>query len=116
MLLRQSLKTSADVVKLVHFVQDSFKSHGCAPFTGAKEKKHSDGLLSSEDLKEEKVVTTPVKSISRPFVVSRGERHLEVNYELASAPAKSTKPNVLNLFMKNLTRDRVVPIVSARVS
>jgi len=38
MLLRQSLKTSADVVKLVHFVQDSFKSHGCAPFTGAKKR------------------------------------------------------------------------------
>jgi len=26
------------------------------------------------------------------------------------------KPNFLNLFMKKLTRDRVVPIISARVS
>jgi hypothetical protein len=28
----------------------------------------------------------------------------------------SRKPNFLNLFMKKLTRDRVVPTISARVS
>jgi hypothetical protein len=52
-------------VKLINFVEDSFKSHGYALFIRAKWKKTSDGLLSSEDLKEEKVVTTPPISISR---------------------------------------------------
>jgi hypothetical protein len=28
----------------------------------------------------------------------------------------SMKPNFLNLFMKKLTRDRVVPIISASIS
>jgi hypothetical protein len=65
MVFCQSFKACADVTKLVNFIQDSFKSHGCAPFTGAKRKKTSDELLSSEDLKEEKVITTPLKSIPR---------------------------------------------------
>ena len=62
---RQFFQTRADAVKLVNFIEDSFKSHGCALFIRAKWKKTSDGLLSSEDLKEEKVVTTPLISISR---------------------------------------------------
>jgi hypothetical protein len=32
MLLRQSCKTCARVVKLINFVQNRFKSHDCAPF------------------------------------------------------------------------------------
>ena len=63
MVFCQSFKACADITKLINFVQDSFKRHNCAPFAGAKRKKTSDGLLSSEDLKEEKVVTTSLPSI-----------------------------------------------------
>ena len=40
------------------------------------------------------------------------------NSELCTlrAPLYSMKPSLRNLFMKALTRDRVVPIISARVS
>jgi hypothetical protein len=38
---------------------------GYTPLIGAKKRRSSDGLLSSEDLKEEKVVTTPISSISQ---------------------------------------------------
>jgi hypothetical protein len=34
----------------------------------------------------------------------------------SSFPLYSIKPNLRNLFMKKLTRDRVVPIISASVS
>jgi hypothetical protein len=48
---------------------------------------------------------------------SREERHLEVNCELATRSRHSQRSlNFLNLFIKKLTRDRVVPIISARVS
>ena len=57
-------------MKLVDFIQDGFKRHGCAPFIGAKEEKTSDGLLSSEDLKEEKVLTTPLTSIADRITLS----------------------------------------------
>jgi hypothetical protein len=60
MLLRQSLKARADVLELVDFVQDRFKNHG---HTSLAEKPKMGRLqmdwLRSEDLKEEKVVTTP---------------------------------------------------------
>jgi hypothetical protein len=36
MLVRQPFKTCADAMKLVDFVQNRFKSHGFAPFIGAK--------------------------------------------------------------------------------
>ena len=67
MMLGQSFKACAHVVKLINFVQNRFKSHDGAPFIGAKRKKTSDGLLSSEDLKEEKVITNSLNSISRAF-------------------------------------------------
>ena len=60
MVFCQSFKACADIPKLINFVQDGFKRHDFAPFTGAKRRKTSDGLLSSEDLKEEKVMTTPL--------------------------------------------------------
>jgi hypothetical protein len=63
MVFCQSFKACADITKLINFVQDSFKRHNCAPFAGAKRRKTSDELLSSEDLKEEKVVTTSLPSI-----------------------------------------------------
>ena len=69
-------------MKLVNFVEDSFKSHGCALFIRAKWKKTSDGLLSSEDLKEEKVVTTPtyqyiaIRRASRAFRTSGANKAL----------------------------------------
>jgi hypothetical protein len=66
MLLRQSFKTRADVVELVDFVQDRFKSHGYTALSHEKPK--MGGLqmdwLRSEDLKEEKVVTTPTNHYS----------------------------------------------------
>ena len=65
MLLRKSLKTLADIMELLNFVQDRFESHGLPSFTGAKKRRSSDGLLSSEDLKEEKLATTPMNSISQ---------------------------------------------------
>ena len=68
MLLRQSLKACSDVMELVNFVQDSLKSHGYALFTGAKGKETPDGLLSSEDLNEEKDASASVSSISHAFV------------------------------------------------
>jgi len=79
-MLRQPFKTCAHVVKLINFVQNRFKSHDCAPFIGAKKMKTSDGLLSSEDLKEEKVVTTSLTSI-RLREISRAERRSEVSCE-----------------------------------
>jgi hypothetical protein len=57
-------------MKLSNFVENSFKSHGYALFIQAKWNKTSDGLLSSEDLKEEKVVTTPSCTIS-PYSAHR---------------------------------------------
>jgi len=65
MLLRQSFKTGADIVKLVDFGQNRFKSHVVPLSLGLREERLSDGLLSSEDLKGEKVITTPLKSLSR---------------------------------------------------
>jgi hypothetical protein len=61
MLLRQSFKTRADALELVDFIQDRFKNHGYT--RSLAEKPKMGGLqmdwLRSEDLKEEKVVTTP---------------------------------------------------------
>jgi hypothetical protein len=61
MLLRQGLKAGADVVEVINFAQDRLKRHG---YTGLSEKPKMGELqmdwLRSEDLKEEKVVTTPV--------------------------------------------------------
>ncbi len=54
MKLRQFLKTCADAMKLVNFVQNRFKSHGCAPFMGLKGRELQMDCLASEDLKEEK--------------------------------------------------------------
>ncbi len=64
MLLRQSFQTSTHTVELIDFAQDRFKGHG-TPLSRNKTK--MGGLqmdwLRSEDLKEEKVVTTPVITI-----------------------------------------------------
>jgi hypothetical protein len=62
----QSLKTRADVLKLMNFVQNRFESHGCAPFMGLREGELQMDCLASEDLKEEKVVTTPIITVPRP--------------------------------------------------
>jgi hypothetical protein len=62
MLLRQTLKTCADIVELVDFVKDRFKTHGYTALS--MRSLRMGGLqmdwLRSEDLKEEKVVTTPL--------------------------------------------------------
>jgi hypothetical protein len=61
MLVRQCLKTRADVLELIDFAQDRLKRHG---YTSLDEEPSRwvnfrwTGLRS-EDLKEEKVVTTP---------------------------------------------------------
>jgi hypothetical protein len=61
MSFRQCLKPSTDVLKVINFAQDRLKRHG---YTGLSEKPKMGELqmdwLRSEDLKEEKVVTTPV--------------------------------------------------------
>ena len=65
MLLRQSFETCTDIVKLVNFVQNCFESHGLCPFLlGLRGRKTSDGLLSSEDLKEGEVVTTSCLTVA----------------------------------------------------
>src|SRR5579859_6648748 len=86
MQFRQPFQARTDIVKLVNFVEDSLKSHGCALFIRAKWKRTSDGLLSSEDLKEEKVVTTPPISIRdiappvRAYFAPLGQRdHLQMD-------------------------------------
>jgi hypothetical protein len=61
MQFRQPFQARTDIVKLVNFVEDSLKSL----FIRAKCEKTSDELLSSEDLKEEKVITTPTYHYTR---------------------------------------------------
>jgi hypothetical protein len=66
MLLRQSLKTRADVLELTNFVQDRLKRHGAHRSLTRKPK--MGGLqmdwLRSEDLKEEKVVTASLAIVA----------------------------------------------------
>jgi hypothetical protein len=75
MLLSQSLKSSADVVELIDFVQNRFKSHG---YTALAEKPKRGELqmdwLRSEDLKEEKVVTTSTVIVSVLIVQHNAEK------------------------------------------
>ena len=61
MLLRQCLETRADVVELIDFAQDRMKRHGLTALSLERLKmgKLQMDWLRSEDLKEEKVVTTP---------------------------------------------------------
>jgi len=61
-LFRQSLKTRADVVELIDFVENRFKSHGYTALWRKQPKVRELQMdwLRSEDLKEEKVVTTPL--------------------------------------------------------
>jgi hypothetical protein len=66
-LFRQSLKTCADAVELVDFVQNSFKNHH--EYTALSlENLRVGGLqmdwLRSEDLKEEKVIITSLLIIA----------------------------------------------------
>jgi hypothetical protein len=60
MSVRQSLKTRTDIVELIDFAQDRFEKHGHTSLA-AKPKVGELQMdwLRSEDLKEEKVVTTP---------------------------------------------------------
>jgi hypothetical protein len=71
MLLRQRLKVSTDIVELIDFAQDCLKRHG---HTALSQKRLRWGELQmdwlrSEDLKEEKVITTPAATIPRQKVV-----------------------------------------------
>jgi hypothetical protein len=61
MLLRQCLKTRPDVVELIDFVQNRFKSHGYTALSlkNLRWEELQMDWLRSENLKEEKVVTTP---------------------------------------------------------
>jgi hypothetical protein len=67
MLLRQCFETNTDFVEVIDFAQDRLKRHGGTP--SLNEKPKVVGLqmdwLRSEDLKEEKVVTTPVITLTR---------------------------------------------------
>jgi hypothetical protein len=60
-LLRQSVKTTADLMELLYFVQDRLKGHGYTALLQGKPKMGELQMdwLSSEDLKEEKVATAP---------------------------------------------------------
>ena len=61
MLLSQTLQSCADTVELIDFVQNLCKRHGKTILSLKKPKEGELQMdwLSSEDLKEEKVVTTP---------------------------------------------------------
>jgi hypothetical protein len=72
---RQSLKSRADVVELIDFAQDRLKRHAHTAFSGTpKVGELQMDWLRSEDLKEEKVVTTP-----KPIVAARKGRQLDPN-------------------------------------
>ena len=61
MSVRECLKASTDVLELIHFAQDRLKRHGYTSLAGKTlrwEELQKD-WLRSEDLKEEKVLTTP---------------------------------------------------------
>jgi hypothetical protein len=66
MKLRQSLKTRADIMQLVHFVQNRFKSHGYAPFMGLRGRELQMDCLASEDLKRGEGVATPFVTCTMP--------------------------------------------------
>ena len=68
MVFGQSLNAITSPVKLVNFGHDRFKSHGSASFGEAKEGDTSDGLLSSENLKEEKGRNRPRKQVYHAVV------------------------------------------------
>jgi hypothetical protein len=76
MLLSQSLKSSADVVELIDFVQNRFKSHGYTALSLKKPKRGELQMdwLRSEDLKEEKVVTTSTVIVSVLIVQHNAEK------------------------------------------
>jgi hypothetical protein len=65
MTVSKPLKASADIVELIDFTQDRFEQHGNTALS--QELSKLGGLqmdrLRAEDLKEEKVVTTPVTTI-----------------------------------------------------
>jgi hypothetical protein len=108
MVFCQSFKACADIPKLINFVQDGFKRHDFAPFTGAKRRKTSDGLLSSEDLKEEKVVTTSLPSI-HPGKRARGPSGRsddEFNHNLAHQrlPVMSNSDQTCAAWVANMRR------------
>jgi len=70
-LLRQRLETDADIVELIDFAQDRLKRHGHTALSQETPKVGELQMdwLRSEDLKEEKVITTPAATISRHKVV-----------------------------------------------
>jgi|HubBroStandDraft_6_1064221.scaffolds.fasta_scaffold399188_2 hypothetical protein len=76
MLLSQSLKSSADVVELIDFVQNRVESHWAHRSLAEKPKRGELQMdwLRSEDLKEEKVVTTPAVIISVLVVENNAEK------------------------------------------
>jgi hypothetical protein len=65
-LFRQSVKTRADLMELLDFVQNRYKGQGYTTLSQGKPKMGELQMdwLSSEDLKEEKVVTAPALIIA----------------------------------------------------
>ena len=61
MLFRQRLKTGTDAVELIDFAQDRLKRHGAHRSLAERPKVGELQMdwLRAEDLKEEKVLTTP---------------------------------------------------------
>ena len=62
------------------------------------------------------VISSPSPSSMRTERGSSWRTTLKSELCTSRCPLYSMKPSFLNLFMKWLTRDRVVPIISARVS
>ena len=67
MFLRQCFDTNTNFVELIDFAQDRLKRHWGTPFLNEKPKggEFQMDWLRSEDLKEEKVITTPVITLTR---------------------------------------------------
>jgi hypothetical protein len=64
MLLRQCLKARTHIVELIDFTQDRLKGHGHRSLADTpKVGELQMDWLRSEDLKEEKVLTTPAATI-----------------------------------------------------
>jgi hypothetical protein len=56
------------------------------------------------------------ESITRIVRASREGQHSVGNYGISNSPLYLMNPNFLKRFMKKLTRERLVPTISARVS
>jgi hypothetical protein len=114
---RQSFYTVTCQIQLINFSHNRFKSHESPLLLEAKEERTSDGLLSSENLKEDKKRRRPCYlHYHASWLVESFRTTVRSELWISISPLYLIKPSFLNRFMKKLTRDRVVPTISASIS